>query len=291
MQPIRWFVRFALAGVTALFLFSGCGLLESFFYEDEEEEQGSGDIMSGAMEDLEKGRYEAATEAFQNIKDRYPYSKYAIMAELKMADTLYLRSEFNEAYEAYDEFEKLHPKHAEIPYVIYQKAMCHYRQITTIDRDQSYTLSAKQEFERLIRKFPRDDYANRARKNLRKCLIFLAEYELYVGHYYYRMGKYATAMTRYTRIIELYPDMGQYHEAMEYISRCREELAKAPPEASEEAEEEFMPEAEEEGMDDQATGEVTTRGEEDEAVTPEAPPGHPEETGEEVPAQGKTGEE
>ena len=198
-------------------------LLDWFF--GEEEEKSTSELMSEGTERMEKGYYLGAAEAFQKIKDRYPYSKYAIMAELKMADALFKKGVFDEAYEAYDEFEKLHPKNKDIPYVIYYKGMCHFRQITTNDRDQSNALKAKEEFERLIKRFPRNDYANRARRNIRKCLIYLSEYELYVGHYYYKMGKYRAAQERYSYIIRNYPDMGQYHEAMEYISLCRRKLS------------------------------------------------------------------
>ncbi len=103
--------------------------------------------------------------------------------------------------------------------------MCHFEQITTIDRDQSHTLKAKEEFERLIRRFPREEYARLARKKIRKCLIYLAEYELYVGHFYYKKGFYEAAMARYSYIIKNYPDMGQYHEALEYISKCKEKIS------------------------------------------------------------------
>jgi outer membrane protein assembly factor BamD len=212
------------AGMILVFLLGGCAFLDSFF--DKDEEESPSELMADGTAHLEKGNYEAATEAFQKLKDRYPYSKYAIGAELKMADSLYQRKEFIQAYEAYDEFERLHPKNSDIPYVIYQKGMCHFRQVTTIDRDQSQALKAKEEFERLIRRFPRDDYANIARKNLRRCLVYLAEYELYVGHFYYKKGKYRAALERYSYIIENYPDLGQYHEALEYISKCKGKLAK-----------------------------------------------------------------
>jgi outer membrane protein assembly factor BamD len=104
--------------------------------------------------------------------------------------------------------------------------MSHFQQLKTIDRDQSHTLKSKEEFERLVKRFPRDDYAKRARKNIRKCLVYLAEYELYVGHFYYKMEKYRAAMARYTYLMNTYPDMGQYHEALEYMRRCKEELSK-----------------------------------------------------------------
>jgi len=143
-----------------------------------------------------------------------------------MADALYLQEEYELALTAYDEFEKLHPKNKDMAYVIYQKGMCNFSQIKSKDREQVHTFKAKEEFERLIKRFPRDEYANKARKNLRECLIYLAEYELYVANFYYKQGRYRAALGRYTFIINNYPDMGQYQDAMDGITRCKEKLAK-----------------------------------------------------------------
>ena len=217
-------IKHALLGTMLVSLLGGCSLYDRLF--GEEEEKSPSELMEEGNKAMEKGKHESATETFQRLKDRYPYSKHAIEAELKMADAFFKREEFPDAYDAYDEFERLHPKNKNIPYVIYQKGMCHFEQITTIDRDQSHTLKAKEEFERLIRKFPREEYAKLARKKIRKCLIYLAEYELYVGHFYFQMGKYRPALARYVYIIKNYPDMGQYHEALEYIGKCKEALAK-----------------------------------------------------------------
>jgi outer membrane protein assembly factor BamD len=212
------------AGALVTFSLCGCSLLDHFFGDDMEKPPA--ELMSEGMENLDRGRYTAASEAFQNIKDRYPYSKYAVAAEIKLADSLYKRELYDEAYDAYDEFERLHPKHPTIPYVIYQKGMCHFIQVSTIDRDQSHTYQANQAFERLVKRFPRSEYVNRARRKIRECYIYLAEYELYVGHYYYKMKKYRTAMSRYRYLIENYPDLGQYKEALEYMSKCQEQLNK-----------------------------------------------------------------
>jgi outer membrane protein assembly factor BamD len=83
---------------------------------------------------------------------------------------------------------------------------------------------AKDEFERLVKKFPRSEYADNARRKIRECYINLAEYELYVGHYYFKRKKYRAAMDRYRYIVENYPDFGQYHEALEYLTKCKERL-------------------------------------------------------------------
>ena len=215
---IPWF----LAGIFILLLFNGCALWNSLFGE---EELTPAELMSQGVEDFNDGKFEAATESFQKIKDRYPYSEFAVKAELKMADALYERDLFDEAYDEYTEFEKLHPRNPEIPYVVFQKGMCNFSRVSTIDRDQTYTWKAKEDFERLIKRYRRSAYTERARKKVRECYIKLAEHELYVGNFYFKMEKYQPAMSRYIYLIENYPDVGQYYEALEKIKICREKLA------------------------------------------------------------------
>jgi len=204
-------------------LLSGCGLWKKVFGDDIEPTPA--ELMSEGMQDFNSGEFEAATEKFQKIKDRYPYSKNAIQAELKMADALYQREMFDEAYEEYSEFEKLHPKNPDIPYVIYQEGMCFYRQASTIDRDQSHTLQAREEFERVIKRYKKSPYANMAKRKLRESLVQMAEHELYVGNFYFRGEKYQAAMDRYLYIIDHFPDLGQYYEAIENIKKCKDQIA------------------------------------------------------------------
>lgn len=213
----------------------GSDILSRFF--GDVEDRGPAELAAYGEECLEKGRYGAAAEAFQQIRDRYPYSPYVVTAELRMADALFMRGEYNSAYEAYDEFERLHPRNEHIPYVIYRKGECYMEQVSTIDRDQSNTRRAKEEYERLLKRFPGNDYAKLARTRLRTCLVYLAEHELYVGHFYFKQGHYRAAMGRYRYIIENYPDTGQYHQALEYMSLCKEKLAAKEAEEDEDKEE------------------------------------------------------
>ena len=217
----RWFF----VGTVIIFLCSGCALWDRYF--SSEDERTASELMNDGMEQFEKGYFEEATEMFQLLKDRYPYSKFAVQAELKMADALYERELYDEAFDSYHDFEGLHPKNPVIPYVIYRQGMCHFNKITTIDRTPMHTLKAKEEFERLVRRFPSSEYADSVRMKIRECYINLAEYELYVGHFYYKMEKYRAAMARYRYLISNYPDLGQYHEALEFLRRCQEKMPDA----------------------------------------------------------------
>ena len=109
------------------------------------------DLLAEGQEKLDKAEFKSATKLLQAIKDRYPYSNESIIAELKLADSLYQRGEYDDALANYDEFERLHPKDKDVPYVIYQKGMCHFRQIKSMDREQTQVAAARDEFEKLVR--------------------------------------------------------------------------------------------------------------------------------------------
>lgn len=214
----------AIAVFLLLALLSGCGFWSRIF--PPEEDKAPAQLMSEGMEALDRGYNEEAVDAFQKIKDRYPYSKFAVEAEIRLADALYARGRYDEAYDAYSEFERLRPKNPNIPYVVFRRGMCHFQQISSIDRDQAPAAKARDEFERLVRMFPDSQDARLAEKKIRECYIQLAGHELYVGNLYFKMKRYGAALGRYQYLVENYPDMGQYHEAIMQIARCRELLEK-----------------------------------------------------------------
>ena len=68
---------------------------------------------------MEEERYLLATEKLNNLKNQYPYSYYATPAELLQADILFLQESYVEAAASYLLFRDFHPKHEEIPYVVF----------------------------------------------------------------------------------------------------------------------------------------------------------------------------
>ena len=177
------------------------------------------------MDAYENGRYDKAIEKFQKLKDYYPFSKYAILAELKIADAHYKREEYGEAIFAYENFEQLHPRNEAIPYVIYQIGRCYYDQIDTPDRDQTSAQKALETFLRLMEQFPKDPYAVRAAEHIDKCQKSLAGHAYVVGVFYYRTKHYKAALHRFMSIISDYPEVGYHHKALEYIAKCEASIA------------------------------------------------------------------
>jgi outer membrane protein assembly factor BamD len=173
------------------------------------------------MQAYRDGRYKKAIEEFEQLRDWYPFSKYAILAELKIADAYYALEEYEDAAVAYEEFENLHPRNEAIPYVVYQIGRCHFDRIDSIDRDQSQSRRALESFQRLMSRYPDDAYALKAREHARDCYKSLAGHDLYVGKFYFKSHHYKAALNRFLSVIQNYPDVGMQHEALQYIAVCQ----------------------------------------------------------------------
>ena len=207
---------------------SGCASIREAWVAltGEEEEYTAEELAWVAMDYYESGDYSRAIEKFEKLKDWFPFSRYAILAELKIGDAHYKLEQYEEAIFAYEEFEKLHPRNEAIPYVIYQIGRCYYDRIDTIDRDQVPAREAMETFQRLIKGFPEDQYARLAKDHINKCYKSLAGHEYIIGVFYFKSKHYEAAYSRFMSVISNYPDVGYHQKALDYISRCQKFLAK-----------------------------------------------------------------
>ena len=184
------------------------------------------ELADDGMEAYQEGDYKEAIESFEKIKDWYPFSKFAMLAELKIADSHYKLKEYEDAVAAYEEFEKLHPLNDAIPYVLFQTGLSYFEQVDTPDRDQIRTRKALDAFNRLIKRFPKDAYALKAREYTNTCHKSLAESEFGIGLYYYKSKYYKAALKRFKAVLTNYPDVGIHNQAIQYISMCETMLSK-----------------------------------------------------------------
>lgn len=177
------------------------------------------------------GKYTEAIEAFTRVRDMYPFSRYSMLAELKIADTYYAMEDYEQAIAAYQEFEDLHPQNEVIPYVQYQIGRCYFDQVSTSDRDQGNTRKAMDIFLQLIERFPESVYARRAQAHLKQCEKLIATHELDVGIFYYRTRKYDAAINRLEGVLINYPDVGIHHKALEFLTKSKDAKARELAEA------------------------------------------------------------
>lgn len=207
---------FLLAG-----FFSGCA-----WWAKKERQPTPQEMYNNGLKLLNNKKYELAAEAFRKFKEEFPLSHYTPLAELRIADALFLDKNYAEAIIQYEDFKKLHPLHPEIPYAIYQIGMSHFNQMDTLDRDQTETEKAIEQFRYLVENFPQNPQVAEAKKKMQYCQRQLAEHEFYIGHFYYRTKKYRAALGRFEGILEKYPESGLEEKIQPLAEKCRAEIAK-----------------------------------------------------------------
>jgi outer membrane protein assembly factor BamD len=192
--------------------------------KDIKDERPAQELATEGMDQFKKEKYKASILTFEKLKDWYPFSKLANLAELKIADANYHIREYESAISAYQEFENLHPRNEAIPYVIYQIGRCWFDQMDTIDRDPTYAKKALEAFLRLNRQYPEDPYALKAAEHIDQCRRNLAEHEFYVGMFYFKSKQYPAALQRFTSLLTDYPDVGVHQRALHYAAICEDKI-------------------------------------------------------------------
>jgi outer membrane protein assembly factor BamD len=172
----------------------------------------------------QEGRYKKAIESFQRVRELYPLHRLAPDAELGIADAYFSNKNYVEAELTYKDFIDLRPTNDNVPYAMYQLAMCHFMQMESIDRDQTDTVKALRAFERLIARFPDSRFSLLAERHILECRKQLAEHEFYVGNFYFTQGKYKAAMGRFETIAREYPGIGLDYKVGYFIEESKKRL-------------------------------------------------------------------
>lgn len=164
--------------------------------------------------------YDGAIESFQNVIDHFPYSEQAVLSELKIADTYFADKKYDQAVSYYRDFADLHPQHAEVPYTIYQSALCYYNQSKEFERDQTASRNAVEHFETLMRRYPQSEYAKQSEPKWKELQLRLAKRELMIGNYYFERAEYSSALQRFQALLDGYPGLGLDAEALYKLGLC-----------------------------------------------------------------------
>ncbi len=167
----------------------------------------------------EKKKFVKAIPFFQKVLENYPFSIYAIPAELKIVESYFYDEKYLEALAHLQGFEELHPTNENIPYILWMKAEASFKQFTSIDRDISPLENAKRELDELMGRFPDNKYIQEAKPLQKKIREKLSQHDFYVARFYYQDGEFDAALSRFLRVYEKYPEEGPADRALYYIGK------------------------------------------------------------------------
>jgi len=228
-SPARLAALLALAGVVPLGLACQTTTAEPSFEDlppaDELYEEGLERMESRTWVWLiPRVDYQGAIESFQAIIDNYPYSEYAVQAELRIADAYFEDKRYEEALSYYRDFADLHPQHERVPYTILRSALCHYEEIATIDRDQTAAREAMGYLERLLREYPYAPETRQGEALLLELRKRLARSTMAKGDFYMERDEHQAAAERYRSVLNEYPGLGYDAEALYNLGVCYHEM-------------------------------------------------------------------
>ena len=182
------------------------------------------------MAELADKDWQAAAKYFQFIKSRFPYSRYAVLAELRLADAEFGADQHLNAIDDYRAFATLHPTHEMVVngYTSLRIAEAFVEQLPgdmwllppSFEKDQSATEEAETELRRFLDKYPDSPFHKRGQELLIKVGRRLAEHEWYVARYYWDRGKAMGTVLRLRRLIERYPGTGHDVDAMWLLGKA-----------------------------------------------------------------------
>lgn len=174
------------------------------------------------VRELEADNCLEAVRYFEHTKRRFPYSRYAALSELRIADCDYMQQKYVEAIAGYRQFIRFHPTHTEVATAAFKIALSNYRQVPTdwfilppaYERDLSSARDTLRDLRRYLDRHPRHRYSGWARKLARQCLRLLAEHEMFVARYYLNRGQYQGAIGRLDGIFRNFRGSGLEPQAM-----------------------------------------------------------------------------
>ncbi|MSN24843.1 MAG: outer membrane protein assembly factor BamD [Geobacter sp.] len=180
----------------------------------------SSDVLFKEGETLfQNERYDDAIAQWKKVKESYQSPELITQAELNIANAYFLNGEYIESAAAYEDFRKLHPSHAQAGFALYRQGLSYYKQIHSIDTDQTPVKNAVTIFESYLKLYPAGEQLGDVQEKIRDCRDKQLQYELYVGRYYMKSGAYKSAIGRFEDALKAYPDQARRDEILYYLGK------------------------------------------------------------------------
>lgn len=157
-----------------------------------------------AMVEFDAHNWIEAQGLMREVKRKFSYSKYARLAELRIADADYEQDKFAEAIRGYRQF--VHDHRSDVEEVAYARsriAEAQYAQIseslllpTADERDQAVIIDSFKELKSYLHDYPNAKESQKIRELLADVTARLMRHELYVARFYLQRDNFEAAVLR-----------------------------------------------------------------------------------------------
>lgn len=198
------------------------------------------ELYKRASDALERARFEVAIQYFHILESRYPFSPYALQAQLDLAYAYYENNKPEEAISEAERFIRFNPTHENVDYAYYIKAMTNFKQRSSFferwvprnaaDFNQKPLQDSFNDFALLIRKFPDSKFVPDARQRMVYLRHKLAEHEIHAARYYLRRDAWVAAANRANHVLRYFYETPFNEEALVIMAKSYRKLKLKDPE-------------------------------------------------------------
>lgn len=175
-----------------------------------------------AMDEFDDEDCATADKLFQDVRKKFPFSRFAVLAEIRLADCEFIEGNHSEAAVSYQQFYKAHPTHEEAHYAAFRRGMCYLELIPgdyiitppPHERDQAATRDARAAFTYFLNTYPRSPLRERAEEHLSEVVDALVRHEMYVAEFYLSRDDRRAAAVRLEGIRASFPESSLVPDAM-----------------------------------------------------------------------------
>lgn len=168
----------------------------------------------------------AAQRYFGYIRSKFPYSRFSVLAELRIADCQFERKRYLEAIDSYNNFVRLHPTHDKAAYARFRIGKSYFNQIPSNffllppahEKDQAAVRDAEKALLAYVRQNPKGEDVPEAEKILAKVRGRLMAHERYVADFYKNLERDRAYVGRLEVIRTSFADVGLDAELLLEIS-------------------------------------------------------------------------
>lgn len=193
----------------------------------------AGQLYKDAHKRLLNGSYVQASQDFDTLMSKFPFSRYATQAQLEQIYADFRSFKPEKALSDANRFLQEHPRHPHADYALYLEGLINasrndsitrYLGIDQSDHDPTYLRAAFQDLALLTRRYPKSLYYADARQRMISLRNRIADHDLDITHFYLSRGAWVAAARRAKSIVANYPGAPATAKALLIMKDCYAKL-------------------------------------------------------------------
>jgi outer membrane protein assembly factor BamD len=178
------------------------------------------------LQEFERGRYDRAIEAFQNVYTFGRTHEWAVDTQYYLAHAYYRSGQHLLAANEFDRFAELYRTDGRAEEAAFMRAQSYYHLSPPFQLDQTDTEHAIANFQRFISQYPQSERVREAGQRITELREKLAQKQFETGRLYERRGLFEAAGISYLAVLERYPTSAFTPEALLAATRVYTQFAR-----------------------------------------------------------------